>query len=172
LSVDELKGFLQEQLPDYMIPSQIVFLDALPLTPNGKVDRGALPPPGEYAAELQRTIMAPRTAVEQTVADIWVDVLGLKQVGMDDDFFELGGHSLKATQVISRLRAALCMDVPLSALFETPTVAGLAAAIEKIRIGNSGQDVARALSNLEHLSDEEAQRLLVDGGAPAGDAHE
>jgi amino acid adenylation domain-containing protein/FkbM family methyltransferase len=166
LSVDELKGFLRERLPDYMIPPQIVFLDSLPLTPNGKLDRGALPLPGECAPGLQRTIMAPRTAVEQTVADIWADVLSLKQVGIEDDFFELGGHSLKATQVISRLRAAFYVDLPLSALFETPTVAGLAAAIEKIRIGNPGQeDLARALSNLEHLSDEEAQRLLVNGGA-------
>jgi acyl carrier protein len=135
------------------------------LTPNGKLDRAALPVPGE-CAEPHRTVLAPRTAVEQTVADIWVDVLGLKRVSVDDDFFDLGGHSLKATQVVSRLRAALGMDVPLSALFETPTVAGLAAAIEKIRIGNPGQeDLARALSNLEHLSDEEAQRLLIDGGA-------
>ncbi|MGH7834655.1 MAG: amino acid adenylation domain-containing protein [Candidatus Binatia bacterium] len=173
LSVDELKGFLRQQLPDYMIPSQIVLLDSLPLTPNGKVDRGALPLTGEAANEPGRTVVGPRTAVEQTVADIWTDVLGLNQVSIDDDFFGLGGHSLKATQVVSRLRAALSIDVPLSALFETPTVAGLAAAIEKIRIGNPGQeDLARALSNLEHLSDEEAQRLLVDGGLPAGDAHE
>jgi amino acid adenylation domain-containing protein/FkbM family methyltransferase len=166
LSADELKGFLRERLPDYMIPPQIVFLDSLPLTPNGKLDRGALPPPGEYASGLQRTVTTPRTAVEQTVADIWADVLGLKQVGMEDDFFELGGHSLKATQVVSRLRAALSIDLPLSALFETPTIAGLAATIEKIRIENPGQeDLARALSNLERLSDEEAQRLLIDGGA-------
>jgi FkbM family methyltransferase len=162
LSASRLRAFLQRQLPDYMIPSVFAFLDALPLTPNGKIDRRALPAPESSRPELQEATVAPWTALEETVAGIWADVLGLPHVGLDDNFFDLGGHSLKATQAISRLRGALQIDLPLRALFETPTVAGLAAVIAATQRRDAGQpDLSSTLRALEALSDEEAQRLLA-----------
>jgi pristinamycin I synthase-3/4 len=123
-----LRAGLGERLPEYMVPSAFVMLDALPVTSNGKVDRGALPAPepgrvgaGEYTA--------PRTPAEERMAAIWAEVLGLERVGAHDDFFALGGHSLLATQVVSRVREAMCVELPLRALFEAPTVAGLAARV-------------------------------------------
>jgi acyl carrier protein len=158
---------LQEQLPDYMVPSAFVFLDTLPFTPNGKVDRRALPVPDQRSPELQETMVAPRTAVEETVAGIWVDLLGLQQVSIHNNFFDLGGHSLKAMQVVSRLRGALHVDLPLSALFEAPTVAGLAAVIQKTQTRAAEQaDLAYILSELHALSDEEAQQLLAGESTP------
>ena len=175
LSVSELRSFLQEQLPDYMVPSAFVFLDALPLTPNGKIDRSALPVPDQGRPELQETMVAPRTAVEEAVAGIWADVLGLKHVGIYDNFFDLGGHSLKATQAISRVRDALHIDLPLRALFEAPTVASLAVVITETQMRAVGEaDLTGLLRELEALSDEEAQRLLAGESTPRriGDRHE
>ena len=132
----ELRAHLAAKLPGYMVPAQFVALDELPLTPNGKVDRAALPAP-EGRPELEAVYTAPRTPVEEVLAGIWCDVLGLERVGVHDDFFDLGGHSLVATQVVSRARAALSVELPLKALFESPTVAGLAA----IAIGSEHLDV-------------------------------
>ena len=125
----ELRAFLARQLPDYMVPGAILILDTLPLTPHGKVDRRALPAPDYAQLALAQPFTAPRTPVEETLAAIWAGVLGLERVGVADNFFELGGHSLLATQVVSRVRAAFAVDLPLRALFEAPTVAGLALAI-------------------------------------------
>jgi amino acid adenylation domain-containing protein len=125
-TIVELRRFLREKLPDYMVPSAFVFLSALPLTPNGKIDRRALPIPDQAGAELQRTFAAPRTPLEKVLARIWAEVLKFEQVGVDDNFFDLGGHSLLATQVVSRVREALQVELPLRALFENPTVTGLA----------------------------------------------
>jgi len=175
LSARELKTFLEEQLPDYMVPSAFVFLDTLLFTPNGKVDRRALPVPDQHSPELRETVVAPRTAVEETVAGIWVDVLGLQQVSIYDNFFDLGGHSLKAMQVVSRLRGVLHVNLPLSALFEAPTVAGLAAVIQKTQTRAAEQaDLAYTLSELHALSDEEAQQLLAGESTPnrPGDRYE
>ncbi|MBD2020581.1 amino acid adenylation domain-containing protein [Leptolyngbya sp. FACHB-36] len=120
-AIEQLRQQLQAKLPDYMVPAVFVRLDALPLTPNQKVDRRSLPDP-EWA---NQNYMAPRNALEQLIADIWQTVLGL-QVGIHDDFFALGGHSLLATQVVHRLRDALKLEIPISRLFESPTVAELA----------------------------------------------
>ena len=121
----QLCQFLKEKLPEYMIPSAFVLLEALPLTPNGKIDRRALPAPENNNIELDSNFIAPRTEVEKIIASIWTEVLGVPQVGIHDNFFELGGHSLLATQVISRLRAKFEAEFPLRCLFESPTVAGL-----------------------------------------------
>jgi len=129
-TTDELRQFLQKLLPDYMVPTAFVLLEALPLTPNGKVDRRVLPAPEQVDTELEGTSMAPRTPTEEMVAGIWVQVLALGQVGIHDNFFELGGHSLLATQVISRLRKTFQVELPLRCLFESPTVAGLAQSLE------------------------------------------
>ncbi len=120
----ELRKRLQGQLPEYMVPSAFVALDALPLTPNGKLNRKALPAP-EYTGE-DGAYVAPRTPSEEVMAAIWAGVLRVERVGANDHFFDLGGHSLMATQVMSRIREAFQVELPLRALFEAPTVAGLA----------------------------------------------
>ncbi|MBW4493171.1 MAG: amino acid adenylation domain-containing protein [Oscillatoria princeps RMCB-10] len=123
-----LRDSLKQKLPDYMVPSAFVLMEALPLTPNGKVDRRALPAP-DLRPELDGSFVAPRTAIEEKLACIWAEVLNLELVGINDNFFELGGHSLKATQLMSQLRAAFKIELPLRQLFESPTVAELAATI-------------------------------------------
>ena len=120
-SVAALRVHLGQSLPDYMVPSAFVVLDALPLTPNGKLDRAALPAPEGDRAGLEGASVAPRDATEEILCGIWCALLAVDRVGIHDDFFELGGHSLLATQVISRLRAAFEVELPLRALFETPT---------------------------------------------------
>ncbi|MEU1056791.1 amino acid adenylation domain-containing protein, partial [Streptomyces sp. NPDC005876] len=119
----ELRRFVAQRLPDYMVPTALVVLDRMPLTPNGKLDRAALPEP-EYAATAYR---APRTAREETLAGLFAEVLRVDRVGVDDNFFELGGHSLLATRLISRARADMGIEIPIRKVFDLPTVATLAA---------------------------------------------
>jgi acyl carrier protein len=116
-----------------MIPSTFMPLAALPLTANGKVDRRALPMSGPARPQLLSQFVAPQTEDEAMLADIWSDLLRLERVGVHDNFFELGGHSLLATQVISRVRAALHLELPLRALLEHPTIAELAEQIATLR---------------------------------------
>ena len=131
-SATELRRRLKEMLPDYMIPPLLLEIEKLPLTPNGKVDRRALPSPQAQARpDLEETFVSPRTPVEETVAALWAQVLGLEQVGVNDNFFALGGHSLLATQVISRVQGFFELEVPLRSLFEAPTVGEFARAIEE-----------------------------------------
>ncbi len=130
-TVAELRDYLRGRLPDYMVPSAFVSLEQLPVTPNGKIDRKALPAPSAAAATMESE--EPRTPVEEIVAGIWCEVLRLERVGVEENFFELGGHSLVVTQVVSRIREALGVEVALRALFETPTVAGLAETVERER---------------------------------------
>ncbi|HEU4559961.1 MAG TPA: amino acid adenylation domain-containing protein, partial [Longimicrobium sp.] len=126
-----LREHLLRELPEYMVPSAFVFLETLPLTPNGKLDRKALPAP-EYAAGTDRYV-APRTPVEEVLAEIWAETLRLERVGVEESFFELGGHSLLATRVVSRVRELLAVELPLRALFEGPTVAEVARRVEDER---------------------------------------
>ncbi|MFY2561145.1 amino acid adenylation domain-containing protein [Corallococcus terminator] len=121
-----LQEHLRQRLPEYMVPSAILSLDVLPRTPNGKVDRKALPAPSQASLARQDTAEAPRTPVEELLAGIWAEVLGGGAFGIHDSFFDLGGHSLMATQVISRVGRAFGVELPLHALFETPTLRGLA----------------------------------------------
>jgi acyl carrier protein len=131
--VSGLNSFLKEKLPQYMIPSAFVFVDIMPLTPNGKIDRKALPAPDQSRPEMGELYVAPRTPVEEMIAEIWAQVLKLDTIGVHDNFFELGGHSLLAAQVVSRIREALQADLPLRVLFEKPTVASLSDYVEAVR---------------------------------------
>ena len=123
----EVRELLQQRLPEHMIPGALVLLEALPLMPNGKVDRQALPAP-ELEAESERSL--PRTAVEEMLASIWSEVLGVDELSVTANFFELGGHSLLATQVMSRVREAMQVELPVRSLFAQPTVRGLAVEVE------------------------------------------
>ncbi|HEV3049034.1 MAG TPA: condensation domain-containing protein, partial [Longimicrobium sp.] len=131
---EALRAHVRRSLPEYMVPSAFVFLDALPLTSNGKLDRKALPAP-ESAAEANRYV-APRTPMEEVLAGIWAEVLRLERVGVEESFFDLGGHSLLATRVVSRVRELFGVELPLRALFEGPTVAELAVRVEEMRRAN------------------------------------
>ncbi len=141
-SVAELRRWLVDLLPDYMVPSAFVSLEKLPLTPNGKVDRQALPDPGQARLDDSTLFVPPRGPFEEEVASSWGALFGLKRVGAHDNFFQLGGHSLLATQAISRLRDAFGVEIPLRALFESPTVAALAQQIELIRRGGAKTELA------------------------------
>jgi amino acid adenylation domain-containing protein len=126
VTASELRAYLRDKLPEYMVPSHYVLLEALPLTPNGKIDRRALPEPDRLTPELGAAYSAPRTEVEETIGAIWQEVLQLEKVGVFDNFFDLGGHSLLAMQVIARIRETFKVNMPLRYFFERPTVAGLA----------------------------------------------
>ncbi|HEY0546992.1 MAG TPA: amino acid adenylation domain-containing protein, partial [Pyrinomonadaceae bacterium] len=128
--VQRLRNFLEERLPSYMIPASFVVLDALPLNASGKVDRNALPAPDEMQQGKTDEQALPRTAIEELLAHLWSDVLGIESLGVHDDFFELGGHSLLATQLLSRIREGFKVELPLRVLFEAPTIAQLAAQVE------------------------------------------
>ncbi|MCP4664291.1 MAG: AMP-binding protein, partial [bacterium] len=128
LDTGDVRGFLAQSLPEYMVPSAVVFLEALPWTPSGKVDRKALPAPERRGPE--DGYVAPVDPTEELLAGIWAAVLGFERVGVDDNFFELGGHSLLATQVISRVRELFGLELAVQKLFEAPTVARLAAVVE------------------------------------------
>jgi len=132
MDVGDLRTHLKRSLPEYMVPSAYVVLEALPLTPNGKVDRRALPAPGGDAV-IRGEYVAPRNPTEEVLAGIWSEVLKLDRVGVHDNFFELGGHSLLATRVMARIRDAFKLDLPLRALFETPSVGELADWLDTIR---------------------------------------
>ena len=139
VSVGDLKRFLRSRLPNYLVPSHIVVLDSLPRTTGGKPDRRALERmPRSPRQESESEFVAPRTAMEQSLADIWAEVLRIDRVGVHDNFFELGGHSLLATRVVARLQPAFSVRLPLRTLFDNPTVAQLAAAIEELRGSDSG----------------------------------
>src|SRR6185295_10113474 len=129
----EIRKYLKQKLPEYMIPSAFVLLDEMPLTPNGKIDRKALPAPDQDRPELGNVYHAPRTPMEETLATIWSELLKVEKVGIQDNFFDLGGHSLLATQIVSRIRSTLSVEVPLRCLFESPTVEQMAAAITEHR---------------------------------------
>jgi acyl-CoA synthetase (AMP-forming)/AMP-acid ligase II/acyl carrier protein len=144
----EMRRFIAERLPEYMLPSAFVLMEALPLTANGKVDRNRLPSPVADRPELG-TYVEPRTPLEEILVGIWCDVLGIDQVGVYDNFFDLGGHSIMATQLASRLSKALEVELSVRHLFLLPTIAELATEIEDI-----------FTREIEELSDEEAERLL------------
>ncbi|HFB67570.1 MAG TPA: non-ribosomal peptide synthetase, partial [Calditrichae bacterium] len=136
-----LRDFLKSRLPEYMVPMAFIYLEAIPLTPNGKVDRKALPDPEPALthAVAQQEYVAPRNATEETLAELWQEVLGIEKVGIHDDFFELGGHSLLVTQLASRIEKTFNIKFPVRILFDATTIAELAEAVEQARIEGSVQ---------------------------------
>lgn len=130
----ELRDHLKQELPDYMVPAVLVKLSAFPLSPNGKIDRKALPKPDTANVVELKSYVAPRSPVEHTLSKIWAELLNVKRVGVSNNFFYLGGHSLLVTQMVSRIRAALAVEIPLRKVFEMPTVAELAKFIEAIQL--------------------------------------
>jgi amino acid adenylation domain-containing protein/non-ribosomal peptide synthase protein (TIGR01720 family) len=155
-SVSELRGFLQRQLPEYMVPSAFVLLDALPLTPNGKVDRQALPAPGPARPMLEATFVAPVNPIEKTLAEIWTQVLGLERVGIYDNFFELGGDSILSLQVIARAKQA-GIQLTLKQLFQNQTIAQLAAVADTTPTIHADQGMV-----LDHVSLTPIQRWFFE----------
>ncbi len=139
--VPQLQAYLAEKLPDYMIPSAFVVLESLPVTANGKVDRLALPAPEPIKLEWAGGYIAPQTAVEQVLVKIWAEVLGIKRAGIRDNFFELGGHSLLATQLVSRVRDAFGIELPLRSVFEAPTIAELSEVVESLKDKNATSEI-------------------------------
>src|SRR5262249_18286087 len=125
-TVSEWRGFLQRELPEYMIPVTFVSLSHFPLTPNGKLDRQALPAPDQTRPELSIDYVAPRNALEKAIAKLWRELLQVEQVGIHDNFFDLGGHSLLLIRLIEKLKGIVNTQVPLIDLFRFPTVNSLA----------------------------------------------
>lgn len=152
LAVSGLQSYLKDRLPEYMIPSAFVRLDALPKLANGKVDRQMLPAPDTARPELEDDYAAPRNSIEERIAELWAELLNLERVGIHDNFFELGGHSLLATKAISSIQEQFHVELPLRRFFETPTVAGVALGIvETLADPLADDQMAEILAQLEKL---------------------
>jgi acyl carrier protein len=160
--VPQLRSWLRELLPEYFIPAVFVVLDKLPLTANGKIDRHALPEP-DYATNIaQETFVAPRTPEETKIAEIWSEMLGVKPIGIETDFFDLGGHSLLATILIAHVNEAFGVEVPLRLLFDSPTVAAMAAYVANTREQSQAGLIAELVDKVKHLSDDQTDSLLKE----------
>jgi len=162
VSSSELRSYLKEKLPEYMIPSQFVHLAELPLTANGKVDRRALRTM-VFSITPEETYVAPQTAIEEVLAGIWAEVLRVDRVGRNDNFFALGGHSLLATQVVSYVREIFHFDLPLRNIFEAPNVADLAEWM--LRHSDDPARIKRTaelMLELDELSDAEVGSMLSE----------
>jgi len=152
LQTSELRGYLKERLPEYMVPSAFVMLDAMPLTSSRKVDRRALPAPDPSGFRAENAYAEPRTPAEEQLVEIWEEVLGMERVGIHDDFFELGGHSLRAVRVVARLNRHFGVELPLRALFEHPTIAELVLAVTQTQ-AEAEIDIEHMLAQVERLQE-------------------
>jgi acyl carrier protein len=157
----DVKRLLEEQLPEFMMPSAFIMLDALPLTPSGKIDRKALPRPDRTQPRRETAFVAPRTPLEEDLVNIWRELLGIEQIGIHDKFFELGGHSLLLTRLASRIHRTFGVEVPLRVLFNTPTVVDMTTAIAARQVEHEDQTEAHhLLEELKKLSPDEVKALL------------
>jgi acyl carrier protein len=152
VEVEQLRRLCKAKLPPFMVPSGFVSVDAFPVTANGKLDRRALPAPDGARPAMARSYVAPETPVEQTLASIWGEILGVDRIGLDDDFFDLGGHSLLAVKMLSRVQQSFDLDLRLPQVFEHSTIRDLAAAI--------------AAEFLDAADDDELASLLAEVEAP------
>ncbi len=161
LTAGALQSFLKEKLPTYMVPAAFVLVESLPLNVSGKVDRRALPAPDLGRPNITTPFVAPRDPIEEELAFIWAQLLGVERVGILDNFFDLGGHSLLATQLVSRLRDAFGIELPLRCLFESPTVAELALTLAQHQAEQMNRpEVDQMLGELEQLSENEIRQEL------------
>jgi acyl-coenzyme A synthetase/AMP-(fatty) acid ligase/acyl carrier protein len=169
---EALRAFVARSLPEPMVPALLEILESLPLTPNGKVDRRALAerPLTGLVQQSAVAYVAPRNAVEERLAAVWCNLLGVEKVGVHDSFFALGGHSLLATRLVAAVREAFGVEIPLRTLFERPTLEDLALVIAEARVERADEsDVERLLAELEEISDEEASRLLEAESGSGGE---
>jgi hypothetical protein len=165
-SGEQLRTFLKDLLPQYMVPSAFISLERLPLTPTGKVDRRALPPPDLTAYSVRR-YESPRSDAERALAELWQKLLRIARVGRTDSFFELGGHSLLAMQLTAHLQAALSVEIPVRLIFESPVLKDLAAIVDERRradlmgrIEEGGAELQQLLEQVTAMPEREARELL------------
>jgi len=160
----ELFAFLKDRLPEYMVPAAFIELERMPLNSNGKIDKKALPAADLARPERTEDFVIPETPLEEEVASVWKEVLGLERVGVNENFFEIGGHSLLATRVIMLLRSRLGLSISLRLLFEYPTIAGMATALMDTLLDETEEPALREMiSEVENLSDEEVRHLRTEG---------
>ncbi|MEM7580133.1 MAG: amino acid adenylation domain-containing protein, partial [Cyanobacteria bacterium P01_A01_bin.80] len=170
LSADSkaLKGFLEEKLPHYMVPTAFIILESLPLTPNGKVDRRNLPECGSMRPDLEESFVAPRNSIEEKLASIWSQLLGVDIIGVNDNLFHLGGHSLIVTKILSRIREIFSMELSFSQIFENPTIWSLAQIISECNTEGNKEQQPQHL-NSQHLT---IERISHEGLLPVSFSQE
>jgi acyl carrier protein len=176
-NISDLRSFLRDRVPSYMAPASFVVLDEFPLTPSGKVDRRSLPEPDRSRPDRDSTYVAPRTPLEEGVAEIWAEVLGLDRVGVYDPFFELGGHSLLMTQILARLRDRYGVQLSVRTFFQEATVASLAIAVTQSLVERGDANKTnQLLEELEQLPIDEVEAFIerqmascVDSALPDSD---
>jgi amino acid adenylation domain-containing protein len=156
LTANELHGFLRQKMPAYMVPSSFVMLGDLPLLPNGKIDRQALPAPETHRLGSQAAFVAPSTPIEEALANIWIEILGVEQAGVDDNFFYSGGHSLKAMQMVSHAQQRFGIDLRLRDFFTSPTLGGLAELVEEALIANASSESIDELLDMVEQAENDA----------------
>jgi aspartate racemase len=163
VQTSRLRTHLKNKLPDYMVPSAFVTLDRLPMTPTGKLDRKALPAPDNTRPDIAEKYLAPRNPVEEVVAAIWGEILGIERIGVLDSFFDLGGHSLLATRVVSSVRYIFKVELPLKTLFQASTVAELSEAVvaHEPKPGQA-EKIARILKQMESMSPDDINDKLQE----------
>lgn len=167
LDVSELRIFLRQTVPDYMVPASFIFLDSLPLTPNGKINRRLLPAPNRSRPVLETPIARPRNEIEKTLTQIWLEVLALDEVGIHDNFFDLGGDSVTASRIVASVLQQFRLEIPLKFLFQSPTITDMATVISESKqtpLNDSGLE--RFLNELESLSEAQAQECLNERSSP------
>jgi amino acid adenylation domain-containing protein len=162
-SVGDLRSYMRQRLPEYMVPATIVFLDALPLTSSGKVDRAALPQADQAVAVSGISHSVPETPMQEEVVGLWREVLKIEDIGIHDNFFDLGGHSLRATRLVARVRHTMGVELPVRAVFEGPTVAEMELEITALLADDEeAEELAQMLSEIRGLSAEELDGLLEE----------
>ena len=156
---DKIQGYLQDKIPNYMIPRSYTILKQLPLNANGKIDRNSLPKPNILAATSSIEFVAPQTEIQEQLATIWKQYLEIEKVGIYDNFFDLGGNSLLVTQVISKVRQTFQVELPLQKLFETPTIAELELLIQENKTIEQGSDRIEKYDRYETVETENYDEL-------------